>query len=74
MLYANTRDREGGFGVPKVIFNRMGTWNPPILDMRGQYGMSESIFAIPIASREEGEAMIRFFTPEMCRIFEKSFR
>lgn len=60
-LYSNQRKREGGFGVPKLIFNGYGAWNPPLLDWEGKYGMSEVVFGLPIASRAHGERMLGFF-------------
>lgn len=60
-LYANEKNEKGGFGIPKVIFNGYGGWNKPILDARGQYGMSEVVFGIPISSVEEGREIVDFF-------------
>jgi hypothetical protein len=60
-LYVNQRDKKGGFGVSKLIFNGYGGWNQPILDLEGKYGMSEVVFGIPVASTEEGREMFRFF-------------
>jgi len=62
VAWASTCRREGGFGVRKVIFNYQGAWNPPVLDWSGRYGMSEGAFGIVVASREEGQAIVDFFT------------
>lgn len=63
LFYTDRRNEKGGFGVPKVVFNRLGNWNKPFLDEHGNYGMTQSMFAIPIRNKKEGEQMIRFFTP-----------
>lgn len=60
-LYANQKDKKGGFSVPKLIFNGYGGWNQPILDLEGKYGMSEVVFGIPVSSPEEGREMLKFF-------------
>lgn len=70
-LYANKKDKKGGFGVPKVIFNGLGGWNQPILDATGKYGMSEVVFGIPISSEKQGHAMINFFSKDVLHRFEK---
>lgn len=66
-LYTDKRTKEGGFGVPKVVFNRLGNWNKPFLDEHGNYGMTQSMFAIPIRNKKEGKQMVRFFTPGRVR-------
>jgi hypothetical protein len=71
LAYAPTRHREGGFGVPKVIFNYFGAWNTPVLDADGKYGMTEGAFALPITSVEDGRAILRFFHEDMLRIFQE---
>jgi hypothetical protein len=62
--YTNKKSKEGGFGVPKVIFNRRGSWNTPIVDLEGKYGMTQDTFAIVVDSRQEGLAIGRYFTPD----------
>ena len=71
MAYADSRSSDGGFGVPKVIFNYFGAWNTPVLDADGKYGMTEGAFALPISSVEEGKAILRFFHEDMLRIFQE---
>lgn len=63
-LYSNKKIT--GF-VPKVMFNKFGAWNKPVLDLQGKYGMTESVFAIPISSKKEGTDIIRFFSDDKCR-------
>ena len=61
--YTDKKNEEGGFGVSKVIFNRHGAWNTPIVDLEGKYGMTQDTFAIVVDSRQEGLAIKQFFTP-----------
>lgn len=63
LLYTDKKLEKGGFGVPKVVFNRLGYWNKPFLDASGAYGMTQSMFAIPIRSTRDGQEIVRFFTP-----------
>jgi hypothetical protein len=62
--YTDKKNEEGGFGVPKVIFNRRGAWNAPILDLDGKYGMTQDTFGIVVDSRQQGLAIKKYFTPE----------
>jgi N-6 DNA Methylase len=63
-LYTNKKDKDGGFGVPKVIFNCLGGWNAPILDLEGKYGLSQDTFALVVDTKQEGLAIKKYFTPE----------
>lgn len=63
-LYTNKKNIRGGFGVPKLIFNRLGAWNKPLLDIKGQYGLSQDTFGIIISDEREGQKIKKFFSPE----------
>lgn len=73
-LYTNERLKEGGFGVPKVIFNGFGGWNNPILDLQGLYGLSQSSFAIVVDSKKEGLDIIKYFTEDRLKMFEEDLK
>ena len=62
IVYSATKPREGGFGISKVIFNEYGGWNPPMMDRKGRFGMTQDAFCLEISSRQEGEQIVRFFT------------
>jgi hypothetical protein len=51
--YSNT-NQHGHFGIPKIIFGESGIFEP-ILDIKGEYGMTHCAMAIEIKTREEGE-------------------
>lgn len=69
-LYTDKKFEEGGFGVSKVIFNGFGGWNKPILDMRGQYGMSNVVFGLGINNTNDGRDMVEFFNkPHIRHLF-----
>ena len=70
-LYTNKKIKEGGFGIPKIIFNRFGGWNKPILDLEGKYGMSQDTFGIKIDSKEEGDEIIKYFNLSTLKKFEQ---
>ncbi len=48
---------KGFFGIPKIIFCQSGSI-VPILDLNGDYAMTENAMAIPITDRQEAEKMI----------------
>ena len=58
LRYAETRD-SAQFGVAKVILNA-NEKQYPVLDLAGKYGMSQLSFGLPVRSRSEGEAMMRY--------------
>lgn len=70
-IYTNVKDKKGGFGIPKVIFNRYGGWNKPLLDLKGKYGMSQDTFALPVSSEKEGRAMTKYFDVERLKMFSE---
>ena len=45
---------KGHFGVPKVIFGRCGLFDA-IIDLKGEYGLTDGAFGIIIESQEQGE-------------------
>jgi hypothetical protein len=55
LLYAEAD--KGHFGVPKVIMS-VGRNQYPYNDYKGEYGLSDSVFGIPITNKEEGDAII----------------
>ena len=69
ILYTNKSKPEGGFGKPKIIFNRLGQWNQPILDLEGRYGLSESAFALLVSSKKEGIDLQNYFNKETLKMF-----
>lgn len=72
IVYTDEKLQQGGFGVPKLIFNGYGGWNEPFLDLRGHFGMSEVVFGLPVASRSEGLEMQRFFKhPSVLNMFQR---
>jgi len=53
--YSSRNDR-GHFGVPKAIFGTSGL-NDVVIDMSGEYGMTDNSIAIPIRDQEDGELL-----------------
>jgi hypothetical protein len=60
-LYTDKKDTEGGFGIPKVIFNGYGGWNKPILDEKGKYGMSQVVFGLGFKNTKDANEILQFF-------------
>jgi hypothetical protein len=58
--YATERQKEH-MGVPKVLLN-FNEKQYPYNDYKGEYGMSQLTFGIPIQSKKEGELWIRALT------------
>ena len=52
-MYSSQKDN-GFFDESKIIFGKSGL-NTPIIDMKGEYGMTESMMAIELNSIEEGK-------------------
>jgi hypothetical protein len=61
-VYSNTNEK-GHFGIPKVILT-FGRHQYPVNDYKGQYGMSQIIFGLPISSKTEGEKIIKGINSE----------
>lgn len=60
--YYSSTNKEGHFGVPKIIIPMGGFY--PLLDSNGEYGMCEVAFGIPIASKEQGRKIMKFFNSD----------
>jgi len=65
LRYAKNKTRKQ-FGVSKVLLN-FNEKQYPYNDYRGEYGMSQLTFAIPVESRKEGERWVK-------RINDKEFQ
>ena len=65
-IYSNVNDR-GFFGVSKVIFGDSGIYNP-LLDMRGEYGMTQHAMAIVVDSVEDGKNLCEILQSDKMRI------
>jgi hypothetical protein len=73
-LYTDKKNKEGGFGVSKLIFNRLGGWNRPVLDLCGEYGVSQNMFAVLFSSSQDAKDAYKFFSnPKMLTIFQDDF-
>jgi hypothetical protein len=59
-MYSSTKDR-GFFGVSKVIFGDSGI-NNPIIDLTGNYGMTQHAMAIAVKNKTEAEHLVTFLT------------
>ena len=55
---------KGHFGIPKVILSFNEIQRCPINDWKGEYGMSQIAFAIPVDSEEDGERLVDFMMSE----------
>ena len=54
---------KGFFGVPKVIFGDSGIYDP-VVDLEGQYGMTQHSMAIPVDGPEDAQQLVEFLTSE----------
>jgi hypothetical protein len=54
-VYSSRNDR-GHFGIPKIIFGESGI-NDVIIDVNGDYGMTQGAIGIKINSIEEGNSI-----------------
>lgn len=61
-MYSSCNNNEF-FGIPKVIFGDSGIYNP-VIDLEGQYGMTQHAMAIPVDSLEDAEKLCKFLTSE----------
>jgi hypothetical protein len=55
----SSRNDNGHFGVSKAIFGESGI-NDVIIDLKGEYGMTQGAMAIPINDREDAELLKEF--------------
>lgn len=60
--YSNKKDKNGGFGVSKLIFNEFGGLNKPIIDIKGEFGMSQHVFGIKLSSYQMGKDLLKYFS------------
>jgi len=56
--YSSINDK-GMFGVPKVIFGDSGI-NDPVIDLKGQYGMTQHAMALVVAGEEDAVKLKEF--------------
>jgi hypothetical protein len=61
--YSKSKEREGMFGVPKIILS-LGRYQYPINDSDGKYAMSQIAFGLPTHTKKEGEEMLRAIQSE----------
>jgi hypothetical protein len=61
-MYSSRNDK-GGFGIPKVIFGDSGI-NDVIIDLKGEYGMTQHAMAITISSKKEGDELKKYLLSE----------
>jgi hypothetical protein len=74
--WANTKEPIGNkfvpmFGIPKVILIK-GLYSHPYNDYKGEYGMSNYSFGIPIHSKKEGDAIVKAINSEEFKNLLKS--
>ena len=55
---------KGHFGIPKVILSFNEKQHEPIVDYKGEYGMSQIAFGIKIESEEDGKKLANFIKSE----------
>ncbi len=60
--YSDRQDR-GHFGIPKLIIGESGIGDP-ILDVKGEYGMTQGAMGLQIGSEKEGEKMLEVLQSE----------
>ena len=58
-FWYSSRNDNGHFGVSKAIFGESGI-NDVIIDLKGEYGMTQGAMAIPIDDREDAELLKEF--------------
>jgi len=61
--YFKKKETNIHFGVPKVLLNQ-NELQYPVNDYKGEYGMSQLTFGIPISSKEEGDKIVEFLNSE----------
>jgi hypothetical protein len=54
-MYSSRKDK-GDFGMSKVIFGESGI-NDVVIDLKGEYGMTEGAMAIKISTKKEGDEL-----------------
>ena len=58
IYYSNTQ-KNGFFGIPKVIFGESGI-NEPIIDLEGKYGMTQGAIGIAVKDEKDAEKLKKF--------------
>ena len=53
-----SNEDKGHFGVPKVILS-FGEFQYPYNDWKGEYGMSQICYGLPIKNKEEGDNIVK---------------
>jgi hypothetical protein len=61
-MYSNT-NKNGHFGISKVIFGESGI-NSPVIDLNGQYGMTQGAMAITCSESLEAENICKSLQSE----------
>lgn len=61
-MWSNRNDK-GHFGIPKVIFGDTG-FDTAIIDLKGEYGMTQHSMAIEINDLQEGENILKALQSE----------
>ena len=61
-MYSNRNDK-GHFGIPKVIFGDSG-FDTAVIDLNGEYGMTQHSMAIEINDLQEGENILKALLSE----------
>jgi len=56
-------NKKGHFNIPKVIING-GRYPYPFNDYAGKYAMTQNLFAIPITSKTQGDAIVKAINSE----------
>jgi len=67
----SSRNDNGHFGIPKVIFGESGI-NEVIIDMNGEYGMTQGAMAIEVNTKEEAEDLKKCLMSENFKEFLSS--
>ena len=66
-MYSSKNDK-GDFGISKVIFGESGI-NDVIIDLKGEYGMTQGAMAIEISSKKEGIELKKYLlSPEFKKV------
>ena len=65
-------EKKGHFNVPKVLLN-FNEKQYPYNDWKGEYGMSQITFGIPIKSKKEGDELVKLInTPDFKEIIKST--
>jgi len=64
-IYSEFNDK-GHFGISKVIFGESGIYNP-VIDMEGNYGMTQHSMAIQVDTLEEATCISKFIESDTFR-------